>query len=77
MAQKYESSKREEHHKKLQMTLSICNSNVDTARAKVIQYQQKLSMAEKELEERQKSQAVAENALRDFYGSLEGNVKNL
>lgn len=77
MAQKYEVSKREEHHKKLKLTLSLCNSNLDFARAKVIKLEEKLSKAREELGERERSQIAAENALRDFYGSLEGNVKNL
>ena len=76
MAQKYESSKREEHHRKLKLTLSLCNSNLDVARSKVYQLEEKLSKAREEMAEREQSQRAAENALRDFYGSLEGNVKN-
>lgn len=76
MAQ-YIATEREEYHKKLQLTLRICSLNVDTGYEKVIKLQRDLDKAIKELGEHRKTLEIVEEKLRDFYGSLEGNVKKV
>jgi predicted nucleic acid-binding Zn-ribbon protein len=74
---KYRARERNEHLQKLKLTLSICSNNKDEAFVKLRRIQEKFEKAKSDYEETSKTLEKAEEQLRDFYGSLEGNVKKL
>jgi len=72
----YESSKRKEYIEKLELTLSICSLNTEDALRKVMETKKKLEKLEEKYNNCKTSQSKVEMQIRDFYGGLEGNVKN-
>ena len=72
----YESTKRKEYIDRLNLTFAICSSNTEEAMRKLIIAKKRLEKAEQEYSDRRKSKEKVEAQIRDFYGGLEGNVKN-
>ena len=65
----------EEVEKRLLLTKTICQVNVDDAMAECIRLRKKLELAEEKLQNHQNSLVKVEKQLLDFYGQFHSHSK--
>jgi len=63
----------ENDEKKLLITKTLCQHNVDECMKKVVELQNKLQKAQEQLASRQNSLDIVEKQLNNFYGSVSHN----